>query len=174
MTQVTSKTTEHDFLLQRVDTALRAPEQIEVSRLDALVAELARNTAEGGHSQALTGLTNLQAEVRALTADTQGHLQDLKTNVGNLQAACSDFTNRLQGVEVALCQRVEQLAQAQHAQAQAPQAAPTAGAYAQAPAHALATQGGQGQEQQHHSGVPVFPPVRGRPTAFQPATPPGS
>ena len=85
VTQATSKTTEQDLLLQKVDTALRAQEQAEVSRLDALVAELARNTTEGGHAQALAALNNLQAEVWAFTADTQGHLQEIKTYVGSLK-----------------------------------------------------------------------------------------
>jgi len=115
--QVTDKTTEHDRLLQQVDTALRAQVQAEVSRLDALVAELQANTAEGGHAQALAGLRNLQEEVRSLTANTSGHLSDLKGVVGGLQTAGADFTNHTRGFEAALVQRVEQLAQAQQAQA---------------------------------------------------------
>ena len=129
MTQVTDKTTEHSALLQQVDTAPRAQVQAEVSRLDALVAELQANTAEGGHAQALAGLRNLQEEVRSLTANTSGHLSDLKGVVGSFQTAGADLANHTRGFEAALVQRVEQLAQAQQAQAA------TGGQAAAAPAY---------------------------------------
>ena len=103
VTQVTDKTSEHDRLLQQVDTALRAQVQAEVSRLDALVAELQANTAEGGHAQALAGLRKLEGEVRTLTANTSGHPNDLKSAVDSLQAAGTGLGNHLSGVEAALC-----------------------------------------------------------------------
>ena len=78
VSQVTTKTGEHAELLKKVDTALRAQVQTEVSRLDALFAELAANAQEGANAQALAGLMNLEAEVRALSSDTRGHLGDLK------------------------------------------------------------------------------------------------
>jgi hypothetical protein len=54
----------HDDLLKQVDLALRTQEQAEVSRLDALLAELQASTSESGHAQALAGLRNLEGEVR--------------------------------------------------------------------------------------------------------------
>jgi hypothetical protein len=121
---------EHAGLLQQVDTALRAQVQTEVSRLDAMVAKLQANAAEGGHAQALAGLSNLQEEVRSLTANTSGHLSELKGVVGSLQTAGADLTNHTCGFEAALVQRVEQLTQAQQAQAA------TGGQAAAAPAYA--------------------------------------
>ena len=52
VTQVTTKAGEHAELLKKVDTALRAQVQSEVSRLNALIAELAVNAQEGSHTQA--------------------------------------------------------------------------------------------------------------------------
>ena len=92
---MTVKTGAHDKLIQKVDTALRAQVQTKVARLDALVAELASNKTEGDHARALAGLTNLEAEVRALTESTRGHLGDLKSNVSNLQAAGQDLQNHI-------------------------------------------------------------------------------
>jgi len=54
----------HDDLLKQVDTALRAQVVAEVSRLDALLAELKTSTSESGHAAALAGLRNLEGEVR--------------------------------------------------------------------------------------------------------------
>ncbi len=42
----------HDVLLKQVDSALRTQVQAEVSRLDALLAELQASTSESGHAQA--------------------------------------------------------------------------------------------------------------------------
>ena len=53
---------------------MRAQVQTGVSRLDDFIAELAVNAQEGSHTQALAGLKNLEAEVRALSNDTRGHL----------------------------------------------------------------------------------------------------
>ena len=77
---------------------------------------MAANTTEGGHARALAGLTNLEAEVRQLADNTRGHLGDLESSVSNLQPPGNDLQSHLQGVEVALCQSMEQLAQVQHAQ----------------------------------------------------------
>ena len=155
----------HDDLLKQVDTALRAQVVAEVSRLDALLAELKASTSESGHAAALAGLRNFEGEVRQHVQNTAGHLNDLKGAVGGLQAAGTTLGNHLQGVETALCQRVEQLAHEMQQQQQRQQPSP---AYPQpAPASTAQsqqawTQGGQEQTapNQTNTGVPVFPPVR--------------
>ena len=43
VSQATAKTGKHAYLLKKVDTALRAQVQTEVSRLDAMIAEFAMN-----------------------------------------------------------------------------------------------------------------------------------
>ncbi len=159
----------HDDLLKQVDTALRAQVQTEVSRLDALLAELKTSTSESGHAQALAGLRNLEGEVRSHIQNTNGHLNDLKGAVGGLQAAGANLGNHLQGVETALCQRVEQLAHEMQQQQQRQQPSP---AYQQARA-----QGAQestpvgGSVSEKLTGVPMFPPTCGRPTVYQPTGP---
>ena len=122
----------HDDLLKQVDTALRTQVQAEVSRLDALLAELQASTSESGHAQALAGLRNLEGEVRLLTTNTSGHLNDLKGVVGNLQVAGTNLGRNLAGVETALCQRVEQLAHEMQRQQQRQQPSP---AYQQPTGH---------------------------------------
>ena len=137
-TQVTAKTGEHAGLLKKVDPALRAQVQTKVSRLDALIAEIAVNAQDGSHTQPLAGFKKLETEVQTRSNDTRGHLGDLKAQVQGLHQASLDLRNHTQGVEVTLCHSVEQLAQAQHAHAVAagaPTATATANAYAQA-AHA--------------------------------------
>ncbi len=174
MTLHGDKAAEHAGLLQQVDTALRAQVQAEVSRLDALVAELQANAAGGGTAQALAGLTNLQEQVRALTANTAGHLSDLKSEVTKLQVAGTDLTKHTRGFEVALVARVEHIAQVQHSQAQAGGPATAAPAYGYPTAQQAQAPGGTEQDRapnQTNTGAPVFPPVRGRPTAYQPAGP---
>ena len=93
----------YDDLLKQVGTALRAQVQTEVSRLDALIADLQASTSESGRAQALAGLRNLEGEVRQLTTKTGAHLNDLKGAMGSLQAAGADPSNHLSGVEAALC-----------------------------------------------------------------------
>ena len=175
MTAHNDKTSEHAGLLQQVDTALRAQVQAEVSRLDVLVAELQANAAGGGMAQALAGLTNLQEQVWALTVNTTGHLGDLKAEVTNLQVAGADLTNHTRGFEAALVARVEHIAQAQQSQAATGGTAAAAPTYAYPTSQQAQAPGGSADQDrapnQTNTGAPVFPPVRGRLTAYQPAGP---